>query len=324
VLTVVAAASFAVAGWQLGAPARPAEAAAQDPGGISATQAADRADAAADVAAALSHGSLDVARLAAAPPDTTVDVAAGLGSAPVARAGNANVPQGSGSVEPEQLTGYIWPLKGGRITYWFQDSPDGLVMMRGKRIHDGLDIATFCGHRVVAAHGGTVLAAGREFGPFIGFDGSLDAHDAKLRAEHDWMRLPRVVVIDDGNGYRSAYVHLGSQSVVPGQVVKAGQVIGKEGATGRASGCHLHYMLIRMDGPLLPVAPELVKKQLYPPMVRERIDPLRVLSMDAPGAARPIPGIDPPAVPYRFTVETDGPAPGAAPGRPQPLVQTPG
>ena len=39
-------------------------------------------------------------------------------------------------------------------------------------------------------------------------------------------RCPIVVVIDDGNGYRSIYAHFGKVDVKKGQVVKAGQLLG--------------------------------------------------------------------------------------------------
>jgi len=103
-------------------------------------------------------------------------------------------------------------------------------------------------------------------------------------------------VIDDGNGYRSLYVHLEGVTVHPGDHVRAGQMIGYEGATGAATGCHLHYGLVRMDGAWLHVAADLVKKEKYPSMVRERIDPLRVLSLQMKWAPRLIPGINPPKV----------------------------
>jgi murein DD-endopeptidase MepM/ murein hydrolase activator NlpD len=109
-------------------------------------------------------------------------------------------------------------------------------------------------------------------------------------------QLPLVVVIDDGNGYRSLYAHLGGVTVRPGDHVRQGQLIGYEGATGAATGCHLHYGLVRMDGAWLPVARELVKKERYPSMVRERIDPLRVLSLQMKWAPRLVPGINPPRV----------------------------
>jgi hypothetical protein len=57
------------------------------------------------------------------------------------------------------------------------------------------------------------------------------------------MTLPIVVVIDDGNGYRSVYAHFGRIVVENGDRDRAGDLLGYEGATGRASGCHLHYGL---------------------------------------------------------------------------------
>jgi len=146
-------------------------------------------------------------------------------------------------------------------------------------------MTTVCGDTVWAAHGGTVLAAGRRFGPYVGFSEPVDAFYRRLQRTGSMNDLPIVVVIDDGNGYRSAYVHLEDATVKPGQRVKAGQTIGHLGDTGNASGCHLHYELIRMDGPWMAVARQRVKEDGYPRLVRERVDPLRVLSLrdkDAP------------------------------------------
>lgn len=215
------------------------------------------------------------------------------GSAPPPVAPPPPVPA-STSAEPEQLVGYKWPLRSGRVSSFFASRTDGFLVVDGMRIHEGLDLATFCGDKIRAAHDGVVLAAGRQFGSVMGFDAPLTDFYARLGPS--LLQLPIVVVIDDGNGYRSVYAHLSVESVKVGQVVRAGDVIGVEGASGHASGCHLHYELIRMDGAWMKVAPELVKRDRYPAFERERIDPFRVLSMKQPGHPRFMSGINPPPI----------------------------
>ena len=88
-----------------------------------------------------------------------------------------------------------------------------------------------------------MIAAGRHFDTLMGWVGHLDRYFARLDAGHLWWELPMVVVVDDGNGYRSIYAHFGQVKVQRGDTVHAGQLLGFEGATGHATGCHLHYGL---------------------------------------------------------------------------------
>ena len=179
---------------------------------------------------------------------------------------------------PADLTGYVWPLAHGRLTQPFGFSPWGTLIVGGRLFHDGLDLATFCGDRIVAAHDGVVLAAGRRSDAFVGWLGSLDAYRAKLDREHRWGVLAIIVVIGDGNGYRSLYAHLSQTVVRPGQKVKAGQLIGYEGATGFATGCHLHYSLFSpFETATMELDPKIAKTTLLPAEEIARIDPLLVL-----------------------------------------------
>ena len=53
------------------------------------------------------------------------------------------------------------------------------------------------------------------------------------------------VKVDHGNGWASAYLHLSSTDVSPGQSVKAGTRLGAVGTTGRSTGPHLHFILYK-------------------------------------------------------------------------------
>ncbi|HKL82057.1 MAG TPA: M23 family metallopeptidase [Desulfobacter sp.] len=60
--------------------------------------------------------------------------------------------------------------------------------------------------------------------------------------------------IDHGNGVVSLYFHLSRFDVSPGDIVKRGQIIGRSGSTGRATGPHLH-LSISVQGQLVDPVP---------------------------------------------------------------------
>ena len=176
------------------------------------------------------------------------------------------------------LTGYRWPLPRARLTLPFGPSPWGSRLVEGQPFHDGIDLATVCGDRIVAAHDGSVLAAGRHYDDAIGWVGDLSPYYRRLDAKQLWSTLPIVVIIDDGNGYRSIYAHFSKIVVKVGQQVQAGQLIGYEGRTGRASGCHLHYGLFSTDEPArFAIEASVVKRMKVPTIEIARVDPLLVL-----------------------------------------------
>jgi murein DD-endopeptidase MepM/ murein hydrolase activator NlpD len=187
------------------------------------------------------------------------------------------------------LSGYVSPLPRGRLTLPFGPSPWGSRIVEGEPFHDGIDLATFCGDRIVAAHAGTVLAAGRKYDRHMGWVGDLEPYLDRLEKQQLWMTLPIVVVIDDGNGYRSIYAHFRETVVKRGDVVEAGDLIGYEGQTGRASGCHLHYGLFSpLETATFQIDPDVVKRMKVPKLQVARVDPLLVLPMHAP-KAKPTP-----------------------------------
>lgn len=181
------------------------------------------------------------------------------------------------SLGPKQLTGYGWPLKRPWITSKFAPRNFGtFLVIDGVQYHDGLDLATHCGDKVYATHDGTVLVADRTFDQFLGYQGHPeDIYNRTVQNGHP-DALAIGIVIDDGNGYRSQYIHLKEALVVPGQVVHRGDQIGVEGETGAALGCHVHYSLIRMDGVWQDIIPRLWKYG-YPERIREHVNPIDVL-----------------------------------------------
>jgi murein DD-endopeptidase MepM/ murein hydrolase activator NlpD len=99
-----------------------------------------------------------------------------------------------------------------------------------------------------------------------------------LTAKDRWGTLAIFVVVDDGNGYRSVYIHLYRSLVKVGQVVAAGDPIGYEGRTGDATGCHLHYSIFRAaETAVFDTDPSLVERHHLPAAEIARIDPFTIL-----------------------------------------------
>ena len=183
-----------------------------------------------------------------------------------------------------RLSGYRWPLRNARITNLFGKGYPGGFEVDGVTAHDGIDLATWCGDRIVAAHDGVVLAAGRRHEAYVGWIDDLTAYRASVDAVNGWYAKAIAVVIDDGNGYRSVYVHLSRLNVKRGDIVSAGDLIGWEGETGNATGCHLHYALFsptETDAWLLE--PSVRTADLLPHGEIARIDPFLVLPPLADG-----------------------------------------
>jgi len=182
------------------------------------------------------------------------------------------------------LGGYRWPVEHARITQGFGPSSAGLFTVDGERFHDGIDIANFCGAPILAAHDGMVIAAGRHVVTALGWTGDTAAYDAYYTSKNLWASAARIIVIDDGNGYRSVYIHMHRIDVQVGQLVKAGQQIGLEGNSGHATGCHLHYSIYSPTDPTIwETTPSEATTYHLPSGEIARVDPLVFLPPLAAG-----------------------------------------
>ncbi len=113
----------------------------------------------------------------------------------------------------------IWPTRG------FVTSGFGF---RGRRMHEGIDIANRVGTRINASADGIVIFAGIKSG------------------------YGKFLIIDHGYGISSCYGHLHSIDAKEGTRLKRGEKLGTLGNSGRTTGPHLHYE-VRING--VPVNP---------------------------------------------------------------------
>ena len=129
---------------------------------------------------------------------------------------------------------FAWPATG-RISTLFGSQR---IYKGGEKgaYHSGIDIAVPTGTPVRAPADGVVI----------------------LASDHPFTLEGNLLMIDHGMGLNSAFLHLSHIDVSVGDHVRQGQVIAESGATGRATGPHLHWGLewrgARID-PLLVAGP---------------------------------------------------------------------
>ena len=120
--------------------------------------------------------------------------------------GTGGTSGGGGWVRPCSYTSITSP-------FGYRESPT----TGASTYHQGVDLDTGTGDPVVAARAGVVIAA--SYSSSAGY----------------------YVQIDHQDGFRSIYMHLSSIGASVGQIVSAGTYIGATGATGIATGDHLHF-----------------------------------------------------------------------------------
>lgn len=126
---------------------------------------------------------------------------------PVASTKSGGSPAKSYGGGPSYAGYYMRPVSGG-------------VRTQGIHGYNGVDLASSFGAPIYAAAAGEVIISRSE-----GWNGGYGNY----------------VVIKHDNGTQTLYSHLSSNAVSAGDVVAQGDVIGAMGATGKATGTHLHF-----------------------------------------------------------------------------------
>ena len=125
----------------------------------------------------------------------------------------------------------IFPLKETEVKYissYFGYRPDPIYKI--EKFHSGMDFTAALGTEAYATGDGVVFDVER----------------------NEW-GYGNMVILDHGYGYKTRYAHLLKPAVRKGQKVKRGQVIGYIGATGKATGVHLHYEVLKNDDQIDPI-----------------------------------------------------------------------
>ena len=121
-----------------------------------------------------------------------------------------------------RVTPNRWPLRG-----WITSRYGWRVFRGQEEFHSGIDIASYEGAPIRAAADGNVMFSGWRGEGYSGYG--------------------RLIILDHGRGLQTYYGHNSANLVSNGEFVKKGQVIGRVGSTGHATGPHLHYEL-RING----------------------------------------------------------------------------
>lgn len=118
-----------------------------------------------------------------------------------------------------RITPSIWPTNSKKVTSTFGYRKDPFT--NRPSYHAGIDIGGKMNDPVYTTADGVVS--------FVGSDNSHGNN----------------VIIDHSNGIRTRYMHLSKFTVKKGEKVEKGQKIGQLGSTGRSTGPHLHYEIIK-------------------------------------------------------------------------------
>jgi murein DD-endopeptidase MepM/ murein hydrolase activator NlpD len=108
-------------------------------------------------------------------------------------------------------------------------------------------ISSFFGYRTDPIYKVTKYHSGIDFASFVGAEVFASGDGTVVKLESNQWGYGNMITVDHGYGYKTRYAHLSKFAVSQGQKVKRGQLIGYVGSTGKATGPHLHYEVMKND-----------------------------------------------------------------------------
>ncbi|MCB0391500.1 MAG: M23 family metallopeptidase [Bdellovibrionales bacterium] len=135
---------------------------------------------------------------------------------------STNFIQSGDAYEPRSDFYLQWPVGKVRISQTFRPH-------RNKK-HEGVDLTHYFNAPIYAAHEGYVVYVGNEYSGY-----------------------GKMIILQYSNKWATLYAHLNKIEVKEGQVVERGELIGRMGKTGRVTGTHLHFELLKNKVPIDPM-----------------------------------------------------------------------
>jgi len=114
-------------------------------------------------------------------------------------------------------------------------------------------ISSYFGHRPDPIYKITKFHSGIDFSAQMGTEAYVTGNGVVEDVEHNEWGYGTMVVINHGFGYKTRYAHLQKAAVRKGQKVKRGQLIGYIGNTGKTTGVHLHYEVLKNGVAIDPI-----------------------------------------------------------------------
>lgn len=114
-------------------------------------------------------------------------------------------------------------------------------------------ISSYFGYRSDPIYKVEKFHSGIDFAAPIGTEIFATGDGVVEKVESNYWGYGNLVTIDHGYGYKTQYAHLSRFASQKGQKVKRGQLIGYVGSTGKATGPHLHYEVLKNDTPVDPI-----------------------------------------------------------------------